>query len=64
MTNCSLSSPLPSSFIQKYCQYDYSEVILKGEFGTLFKELTEVRYAMDHDLPVYQSANLTLLDIK
>jgi hypothetical protein len=33
--------------LAKYCEYDYSEVILQGEFGNLFKELIELRYMLD-----------------
>jgi hypothetical protein len=29
-----------TAFLHKYCQLNYSEIILKGQFGALFKELT------------------------
>lgn len=46
--NCSSSAPpFPAKFAAKYCQYDYSEVLLKGEFGSLFKQLIEYRYLVD-----------------
>jgi hypothetical protein len=41
---------MPSAFLIKYCQYDYSEVILMGECGAIFKELLELRYQLDNNL--------------
>lgn len=47
IANCSATTALPAGFLKKYCQFDYSEVILKGEFGSIFKQLIELRYLID-----------------
>lgn len=47
LTNCSNNSPVSPSFTAKYCQFDYSQVILKGKFASLFKQLVQLRYLID-----------------